>query len=190
MVRTPEYSRNKIHPHKLTLWVGIGSIIMIFAALTSAFVVRRAAGNWLEFELEPIFFYNTLVILASSVTLHLSYTGFRNGQEQRYKLMLLLTMLLGLAFVVLQYMGWAAMTAKGLPITINPSASFVYVIPGVHAAHVLGGIVALVVATIHAYALPYKPVPHRLLRFELVVQYWHFVGVLWVYLIAFLALNF
>jgi cytochrome c oxidase subunit III len=190
MVNTPEYSRNKIHPHKLTLWVGIGSIIMIFAALTSAFVVRRAAGNWLEFELPSLFFFNTIVIVLSSVTLQLSYNAFKGGNESRYKSLLIVTMILGFAFVVLQYMAWMAMSAQGLTITANPSSSFVYVIPGMHAAHVLGGIAALMTATVHAFALPYKPVPHRLLRFELVVQYWHFVDVLWVYLIAFFALNF
>jgi cytochrome c oxidase subunit III len=180
-----EYNQSKIHPHKMALWVAIGSIIMMFAAFTSAYMVRRASGNWLEFKLPDIFMVNTVVILLSSVTIHLSYTGFKKGNEQRYKGMLISTFFLGLLFVVLQYKGWEALTAMGATFTVNPSSSFIYVISGLHAAHVLGGITALVVALTYAYVLPYKPTLQRKQRFELVVQYWHFVDILWVYLMVF-----
>ncbi|HNG90844.1 MAG TPA: cytochrome c oxidase subunit 3, partial [Saprospiraceae bacterium] len=163
---TPEYSRNKIHPHKFTLWVGIGSIIMMFAAMTSAYVVRRSAGNWLEFKLPGVFFVSTAVILLSSVTLQLSYRAFKKGQEQVYKSMLLLTMALGFVFVGLQYKGWVDMDAIGATFTANPSSSFIYVISGLHAAHVLGGIGALLTALTHAYYLPFRPTARRVLRFE------------------------
>ena len=162
---------------------------MMFAGFTSAYVVRRAAGNWLEFALPGIFFVNTAVILLSSVTLHLSFQGFKQRKEQQYKGMLILTFLLGLTFVVLQYQGWQALNAIGATFTVNPSSSFIYVISGLHAAHVLGGIAALTVALTHAYILPYKPTLRRKQRFELVVQYWHFVDILWVYLIIFFVLN-
>ena len=180
-----EYNQSKIHPHKLALWVGIGSIIMMFGAFTSAYVVRRAAGNWLEFKLPDIFMVNTVVILLSSLTIHLAYKGFKQGNEQRYKRMLIATFLLGLAFVVLQYKGWEALTTIGATFTVNPSSSFIYVISGLHAAHVLGGVSALTVALTHAYVLPYKPTLRRRQRFELVVQYWHFVDILWIYLMVF-----
>jgi cytochrome c oxidase subunit 3 len=188
-VTTPEYRRNTIHPLKFTLWVGIGAIIMMFAAFTSAFIVRRSAGNWYEFKLPDIFFVNTAVILLSSFTLHWSYTAFKKGQESLYKTLLVVTAALGLAFVVLQYKGWEAMNAIGATFTINPSSSFIYLISGVHAAHVLGGVAALIVAMVHAFVLPFKPTQRRRLRFELVVQYWHFVDILWVYLVIFFALN-
>ncbi len=188
-VANTEYSKSKINPLKLTLWVGIGSIIMMFAALTSAFVVRRSAGNWYEFELPSLFFMNTLVIVLSSVAIHLSFQAFKQGNEQRYKALLIATYILGLAFVVLQYMGWEQMTAIGATFTVNPSSSFVYVISGLHAAHVLGGIAALTMAMVHAYLLPFKPTKRRVQRYELVVQYWHFVDLLWVYLVFFFALN-
>jgi cytochrome c oxidase subunit 3 len=184
-----EYNQSKIHPHKLALWIAIGSIIMMFAAFTSAYVVRRAAGNWLEFKLPDIFMLNTAVIVLSSVTLHLAYSGFKQGKEQRYKTMLIATFVLGLLFVVLQYMGWEALTAIGATFTVNPSSSFIYVISGLHAAHVLGGIAAITVALVHAYVLPYKPTLKRKQRFELVVHYWHFVDVLWVYLMLFFMIQ-
>jgi len=184
-----EYTQSKIHPHKLALWVAIGSIIMMFAAFTSAYVVRRAAGNWLEFKLPDIFMLNTVVILLSSITIHLAYTGFKSGKERQYKGMLIATFVLGLLFVVLQYKGWEAMDAIGATFTVNPSSSFIYVISGLHAAHVLGGITALTVALTHAYVLPFKPTLRRKQRFELVVQYWHFVDILWIYLVVFFMLQ-
>jgi cytochrome c oxidase subunit 3 len=184
-----EYGHNKIHSHKLALWVGIATIIMMFGAFTSAYIVRRAAGNWYEFKLPDIFLFNTLVIIASSVTLHFAFRAFKNGREKAYKRLLLATFVLGIAFVVLQYQGWLAMTAMGATFTTNPSTSFVYVISGVHAAHVLGGVAALIVALTHAYYLPFKPTFRRTLRFDLVVNYWHFVDLLWVYLVVFFMIQ-
>lgn len=180
-----EYRSNNIHPLKFALWVGIATIIMMFGAFTSAYLVRRAAGNWYEFRLPDIFWLSTAVIVLSSLTLHASYRAFTRGAERPYKSWLVTTLVLGLLFVVLQYAGWQAMTAMGATFTVNPSSSFIYVISGVHAMHVLGGVTALIVALIHAYALPFKPTPRRRLRFELVVHYWHFVDVLWVYLFIF-----
>lgn len=184
-----EYKQSKIHSHKVALWVGIATIIMMFGAFTSAYIVRRAAGNWYEFKLPDIFFLNTLVILASSVTLHLAYRSFKKGIEKPYKIFLLSTFVLGIAFVILQYQGWKALTAMGATFTANPSSSFVYVISGVHAAHVLGGVAALVVAMVHGFYLPFKPTPRRKLRLELVVNYWHFVDLLWVYLVVFFMIQ-
>ncbi len=103
--------------------------------------------------------------------------------------MLSATFVLGITFVILQYMGWKAMTDMGATFTINPSSSFVYVISGVHAAHVLGGVAALIVAMVHAHFLPFKPTPRRRLRLELVVHYWHFVDLLWVYLFVFFLIQ-
>lgn len=183
------YNQSKINPQKVALWIAIASMVMVFGAFTSAYIVRRAAGNWLEFKLPDVFFVSTAVILLSSITLHLSYSGFKAGNEKRYKVMMIATALLGLAFVVLQYKGWEALNEIGATFTVNPSSSFIYVISGLHAAHVLGGIAALGVALVHAFILPYKPTLRRRQRFELVVQYWHFVDLLWVYLIIFFMLN-
>lgn len=184
-----QYRRNKIHPHQFALWVGLGTIIMMFVAMTSAYLVRRAAGNWYEFKLPDIFLLNTGVILLSSVTIQAAFHAFKKGREERYKNLLVMTFWLGIAFVVLQYQGWQAMNAIGATFTINPSSSFVYVISGLHAAHVLGGVTALSVALAHAYLLPFRPTERRTLRFRLVVQYWHFVDILWVYLFAFFLLQ-
>jgi len=180
---------NKIHPKKLALWVGIVSLIMMFTALTSAFIVRRAAGNWLEFDLPSIFYWNTLVIVVSSLTLHAAYAAFKREAEGAYKTLLSISFLLGVAFVILQLVGWQEMTAIGLDVKINPSTSFVYALSGLHALHVIGGIAILAVALAVAFLRKLKRTPARQLRLELTLTYWHFVDLLWIYLIVFLSLQ-
>jgi cytochrome c oxidase subunit 3 len=90
---------------------------------------------------------------------------------------------------MMQYVGWEALNNMGATFTVNPSSSFIYVISGLHAAHVLGGIGALTVALTHAFILPFKPTLRRKQRFDLVVHYWHFVDILWVYLMVFFMLQ-
>ena len=180
-----QQGRNKIHSKKFALIIACASIVMMFMAFTSAYIVRRAAGNWLEFRLPNIFFINTAVILLSSVTLQASYYFFKNGKELLYKGLMIVSFLLGILFLILQYQGWLDMQAIGVELTGNPSGSFVYVISGVHAAHILGGLAALTVALVQAFSLRYKVTPRRKLRFELTLIYWHFVDFLWLYLLVF-----
>jgi cytochrome c oxidase subunit 3 len=104
-------------------------------------------------------------------------------------LLLLISAVLGFAFIVLQYEGWLQLNAIGVDLKGNPAGSFVYAISGIHAAHVLGGLGAIAVALLHAFSLPFKVTPVRKLRFELTAHYWHFVDFLWVYLIVFLVLQ-
>ena len=184
----PEY-RNKIHPKKFALWAACASITMMFGAFTSAYIVRQAAGNWLEFRLPDIFFINTAVIILSSVTIELSFRAYRKGKKAMYKNMVALTFLLGIAFVVLQYEAWMTLYDNGIELTGNPSGSFLYVISGMHAAHVLGGLAALLIAALRAWLLDFKVLGSRLLKLDLTRTYWHFVGVLWVYLILFFVLQ-
>lgn len=184
-----EYSRSKIHPKKFALWVACASITMMFTAFTSAYLVRQAQGNWLEFELPNMFYLSTAVIVLSSFTLQGSYSSFKRGNERLYKGLLVTTFILGLAFLVLQYQGWQAMRAIGIELTTNPSGSFIYVISGVHAAHILGGIAALIIALIHAFALKFNATKTRKLRLEMTLTYWHFVDFLWVYLLVFFLIQ-
>lgn len=183
------YSRNKIHPQKFALLVSCASVVMLFAALTSAYVVRQAAGNWLEFPMPVLFLYSTFTLIASSFTLHLSYKSFLSGNVNAYKYLLLLTFTLGIFFIFLQYKGWMALVSLGVELGTNPSGSFLYVLSGLHAAHILGGLAALFVAILHAFILPYEVSAKRKLRFEMTQIYWHFVDILWIYLIVFLWLQ-
>ncbi|MBL7792054.1 MAG: cytochrome c oxidase subunit 3 [Saprospiraceae bacterium] len=184
------HTRNKIHPKKFGLLAACASITMMFGAFTSAFLVRQAAGNWLEFALPGIFTLSTVLIVASSITLHGAFIAFKKGALPLYKGLLIATFALGLSFVVVQYEGWQAMKdLLGLPLGTNPSSDFVYLISMIHAAHVVGGIAALLVAVIHAFTLTSGPTPTRKLRLELTLIYWHFVDILWVYLFVFMTLQ-
>ncbi|MEO1516518.1 MAG: cytochrome c oxidase subunit 3 [Bacteroidota bacterium] len=162
---------------------------MMFTALTSAFLVRQAAGNWLEFQMPTLFYVSTAVILVSSITLHASYVFFKRGSELPYKGLLVLSFFLGIGFVVFQYLGWIQMMEMGIPLRTNPSGDFIYVISGVHAAHVLGGLAAIIVALVHAFGLSFKPTKKRQHRLLLTLTYWHFVDFLWIFLIGFFVLQ-
>lgn len=188
-VKFENYRQNRIHPQKFGLWISFASIMMLFAALTSAYIVRRAAGNWLEFELPSIFYTSTIILLLSSVFLHFSYQGFKKMKSIQHRMMLVLAFLFGVGFVILQYQGWMTLFDMGIELNGNPSGSFLYIISGVHVVHILGGLATLIVAMIHAFSLPCVPSQRRLLRFDLVRQYWHFVDVLWIYLLIFLLIQ-
>ena len=180
------YGRNKIHPQTFALLVACASIMMMFAAWTSAFMVRQAAGNWLEFSLPQVFTLSTVLILLSSFVLHVSYRAFLKGNEKVYQYGLVASLVLGFSFLYTQYQGWLALSAIGVELTTNPSGSFVYVFSYVHAAHVVGGLAILLLAALHAFSLGLKVTPKRKHRFELSMIYWHFVDLLWVYIFFFL----
>lgn len=181
--------RNKIHPKKLALWVALMSLVMMFTALTSAYVVRRAAGNWLEFDIPSLFYVNTLVIIASSITLHAAYVAFKREAKLAFQALLSVSFVLGIAFVVMQFLGWEQLAAEGVELTLNPSGDFIYAISGLHALHVIGGITVLAVALVFAFLKGTEHSPARQLRLELTLTYWHFVDVLWIYLIVFVSLQ-
>ena len=176
--------RQKMHPHKFTLWVAIGSITMMFAGLTSAYIVKRNQPNWLTFELPIIFWYSTAVIILSSVTIWFGKKYFAQQQMAKYRQMLLLTTLLGVLFVVMQFIGFRQLWADGITLTKNVAYSFLFIIVGLHAVHVIGGVIALIVIFFKAFSRRtknYSSVP-----VDLIGTYWHFVDFLWIYLLAFL----
>jgi len=184
-IKEPRYE-STFHPHKFALWASLCSITMMFIGLISAYIVRYAAGNWQEFNIPSLFYISTVVLVASSFTLHKSYKSFVAENESAYKFFLLISLVLGIAFVAMQTFGWFALEGRGIELNGNPSGSFFYLISGLHALHILGGIAAMVVATFHAYKLPFFVSNKRRLRFDLVVSYWHFVDILWIILIVFI----
>ena len=97
--------RNRIHPHKFTLWVAIGSIVMMFAGLTSAYIVKRDQPNWAGFDMPSIFWYSTAIILVSSATVQFAVRSFKDREMRRYRIVIMVTMILGLAFVGLRNCG-------------------------------------------------------------------------------------
>lgn len=176
----------RLHPHKFILWIGIASILMMFAGFTSAYVVKRNQSNWLEFSLPPVFWYSTFVILLSSLTIHLATKSFKARNMARYRTLITITAALGVLFMALQWMGFQYLAEHGVKLIgsgSNPAGSFLGVITGVHMLHVLGGVVALIVMFIRAYSSRkknYSSVP-----IEVMSTYWHFVDALWIYLFIF-----
>ena len=176
----------KIHPHKFTLWVGMGSILMMFAAFTSAYIVKKNQSSWLEFELPRIFWYSTFVILTSSVTMQLAIKAFKAREMNRYRNLVTITAILGVLFIVMQGLGFQSLEVKNIALTgakSNSAASFLFVITGIHMLHVLGGVIALLVIFIKAYRLKVKN--YSSMPIELAGTYWHFVDAIWIYLFIF-----
>ena len=178
---------------KPLLWIGIGSIIMAFAGLTSGYVVSRTtlveSGNWLVFELPTAFNYSTIAIIASSLTLWLGKKAISNGEEGRLRLFLWLTIVFGLVFAVLQVRGWGELINEQVFFTgpgSNPAGSWVYAISLFHLAHLGGGIISLLYTTVRAYGGKYSQEDYH--GVQLASIYWHFVDLLWIYLFIFLTL--
>ena len=176
----------RIHPHKFTLWVGMGSIIMMFAGLTSAYVVKKNQSNWLEFNLPQVFWYSTFVILLSSLTIHLTVKAFKAREMGRYRLLVTLTAALGVLFLALQLLGFRELQSNNIALIgpkSNSAASFLFVITGLHMLHILGGVIVLLIIFARAYAAKVKN--YSSLPIEMAATYWHFVDILWIYLFIF-----
>jgi len=172
------------------IWVGIAAIIMMFAALTSALVVRQGASmDWHHFDLPNILYFNTAVLLASSITLEMFARRFRqrwsspvlgdSGSPWLYA-----TLVLGAMFVAGQYLAWHQLNSEGLYMASNPSHSFFYVLTGGHVLHLLGGLIALVYVTAKL-----KRFTLRQSTLSMATKYWHFMDLLWLYLLGLLWLK-
>lgn len=186
-----EYQEEEIQIRNKTakpmLWIGIVSMIMLFAGLTSAYIVRQAEGNWLQFDLPSHFYISTLFIVLSSGSMIYALRNIKNGDVVGLKRGLILTLVLGLGFTLFQFAGWSALVDQGIYFAgakSNASGAYLYVISGVHLAHLAGGIFALVFTLIKTYLNKYSI--SNYLGIELVSIYWHFLDILWIYLLLFL----
>ncbi|WP_192821479.1 cytochrome c oxidase subunit 3 [Rufibacter sp. LB8] len=185
----PEQRRG-VHPLKFMLVLLLVSIIMMFAAFTSAYIVRREEGNWLEFDLPNILIINTVILVLSSVFMQWSYVAAKRDNLKTLKLALALTIVAGTAFLIGQWEAWGELVHNNVYFggsTANPSGSFMYVLTGVHAFHLVTGLIFLIIVVISAFR--YRVHSKNLIRIELCTIYWHFLGALWVYLFFFLTLN-
>lgn len=178
---------NRIHPHKFTLWVAMAGIVMMFAGLTSAYIVKKSASNWLEFPLPTLFLISTVLVVVSSITIQLALKHFKESNRLLFKNLIIVTSVLGILFIIVQVMAFLSLKQNGVQFFgqgSNASASFLGVIAGIHVLHVLGGIIALFFLLIKTFSKKtkiYNSVP-----IEIVSTYWHFVGALWIYLYIFL----
>lgn len=179
-----------IHPTRFLLMLMMVSVFMIFAAYTSAYIVRRNEGNWLEFDLPSGFVYTTAVLLLSSVTVQWAWLAARRNDLKQVRLALVFTLGLGLAFLVGQWLMWGQLVDQRVFFAgtdANPSGSFLYVLTGVHGFHLVTGLIFLLVVLRKSFK--YQVHSREMLSIGNVTMYWHFLGALWLYLYLFLLLN-
>jgi cytochrome c oxidase subunit 3 len=189
----------------------MASIAMMFAGLTSGYIVRQAQGNWRYFQMPIVFWISTGLILLSSLTIFMALRAFKARRMPRYRLLVGLTLALGIAFGACQFAGFkelyavkqpvvmsgsgtesaralqANMTPRPVRVDGNPSESFLFIIAGLHLLHILGGIVALAIVVLRSWSRRKKI--YSATGLEIAAQYWHFVDLLWIYLFVFLLAN-
>ena len=177
-----------MHPKKFALWLFIVTVVMIFAAMTSAYIVRQSEGNWREFDLPSSFWITSGIILLSSITMHWAYVSAKRDNLKSLRIAMITTTILGFTFLVGQYLAWGDLVAMDVYFTGgNPAESFVYVLSGLHGAHLIGGVVFLIVTLVSVFR--YRVHAKSMDQIEMCATYWHFLDGLWLYLFVFLLLN-
>jgi cytochrome c oxidase subunit 3 len=194
-----KYTINNQGAHRFTMWLFILTTSMIFAGLTSAFLVRKGAGGaWTAFSIPETFKVSTLLILLSSVFLQVAHVANKKKQPLLTMLGLFFTLVLGILFCIYQVQGWQQLTDTGIYLSFNPNPAgpFFYVITFLHAAHLAFGLLFLLVAfvySIYQWRNPSQEINSNTgiltIRTDLLTLFWHFMGILWVYLYFFLSYN-
>ncbi|MCC7299282.1 MAG: cytochrome c oxidase subunit 3 [Bacteroidia bacterium] len=182
----------RVAPAKFNIWLFMIASSMLFAAFVSAYIVHKpdaqAKSLWTLFDLPVFFTYSAITAVISSITLFIAWRAAKSDELGLNKSMLGVTLVLGILFCVFQYLGWQTLISQGLTfVNAKPediSASYVWVITIIHALHVLGGIVLLAVTL--ARAIQFKVHKKSMTLMSVTHTYWHFVGLLWIYLFLFL----
>ncbi len=175
-----------MNPKKFGMWLFMASVMMLFMALTSAYIVRQAEGNWIYFELPSLFYTTSVIIVLSSVTLQWAFFAAKKDQTGTVKIMLSITSVLGVAFLVGQFFGWKQLVGNSIYLVGNPSGSFLYILTGLHGLHIISAIIFLLIMLNASF----KGKVHsgNMVKTEMCTTYWHFLGGLWLYLFIFLLL--
>jgi cytochrome c oxidase subunit 3 len=185
------FGRLSLSKYRIGMWVALASIAMMFTALTSAYIVRANTSNdWRPIAMPPLLWLSTGLILLSSITFEVSRRSLKQAKAGIYQRWLLLTVLLGLAFLATQLMAWRQLVAQGIYLSSNPHSSFFYVLTGAHGLHLLGGVLALDFLLLRSWRRRYEEdaVAKRQAIANAVAIYWHFMDGLWIYLFLLLFL--
>lgn len=178
-----QVSKGKIHPKLFLLYLSFGSMIMLFSAFCSALIVRKGDVRqaWIEVPLPNAFLYSTIIIIISSFTIQWAYKHIQKKKD--FLLWSSITLILSLIFVALQLKGWNDLKNMQIFLSGNPSGSFIYVISWLHGLHYLGGIVVLTLMILNFRKKLIDS--ERTIGFNILCQYWHFIGIVWVLLYLF-----
>ena len=183
-----EYKSRSDRSYKLILLFAMVSMTMMFAGLTSAFVVSKSRADWLkDFQMPTAFFYSTAAIISCSVMFHLAKKAIQKNNRKAVTSYLLATLALGILFVILQFAGFGQIVSNGYYFTgsaSNITTTFLYVVTVVHLAHLAGGLISLLIIIYNHFKQKYNS--SQTLGIELGAMYWHFLDLLWVYLFLFL----
>jgi cytochrome c oxidase subunit III len=175
-----------MHPKKFAMWLFLASVGMLFAAFTSAYIVRQAEGNWVYFELPSLFYYTTFVIFLSTVTMQWAYWSAKKDNLDRVKWLVSATSVLGLLFLTGQFLAWGELVKMSIHLVGNPSGSFLYLLTGLHGLHLISAIIFLLVVLNSTWK--YRVHSKNMAQMEMCTTYWHFLSGLWLYLFVFLLL--
>ena len=173
-----------INPKKFILWLFMVSIVMVFASLTSGFIVRQAEGNWIIYELPSQLWVSTIILIISSITAQWALSRAKKGEGLQTRLGLVVTLALGFVFLSTQVWVWDILVQHDVYLVGNPGGSFLYVLMGVHAFHLISGLVYLIIMLVKSYRV--KDVSEIQFQLGLSTTYWHFLDGLWIYLYVFL----
>ena len=189
MIMTTEEQKSRTdRSYKLILLFAMVSMTMMFAGLTSAFVVSKSRADWLkDFQLPIAFYYSTAAIIGCSVAFHLAKKAIQKNNQSKTTIFLLTTLVLGILFVILQFVGFGQIVDNGYYFTGSGSSittTFLYVVTVVHLIHLAGGVISLLIIIYNHFKQKYNS--SQTLGIELGAMYWHFLDILWVYLFLFL----
>ncbi|MFL6227883.1 MAG: heme-copper oxidase subunit III [Pyrinomonadaceae bacterium] len=181
------------HHYRIGMWVAVASIMMLFMALTSAYVFRAAVSGWQSLRTPPLLWVSTAVIIMSSIAFELARKSLRRDDEAAYRRWLGVAVLFGFAFLASQLLAWRGLIAQGVYLASSPHSSFFYLLTGLHGLHLLGGICALCYLLLRAgrdarLGATRAGAVKRRAAVDAVGIYWHFMDGLWVYLFGLLFL--
>ncbi len=195
MIAMAQYTQDKEEltqqkAKKFNLWLGMIGMFMMFAALSSGFIVYTAGGidRGIKTLLPDAFIYSTVIIVLSSVTMQWALSAAKRTDFNKQKLLLIATIALGIGFFAMQVHAWGILSERGVVfVNSNASQSFIYVFTGMHLAHIIAGILVLARALV-GRMLNISQV-RNVFRMDLAALFWHFLGILWIYIYVFLLLN-
>lgn len=177
--------------YRIGMWVGLASVTMMFTSLSSAYIVRSSSANdWIPLPMPRVLLASTVLLIASSITLEFARRKLKAALTKEYAKWLVATVVLGLAFLVLQLFAWRQLTAQGIYVSSHPHSSFFYLLTGAHAVHLAGGLLGLGFLWLRSGRIVNEALQlaKRQASADAVTIYWHFMDALWIYLFLLLFL--